>query len=144
MLMLAGCGQSSAPPRERAATLPITAPPHGGRGIELGGGQRAEVVVDATGMIVVRLYDDAWRLLDPAGKTVEVEITTPDGASRTIPMEAMSVGEAAHFMAPMDEAVLAHVRDQGSYKATVHAVIGGRTLQGSTNVTGLATGGQGM
>ena len=142
-LALAGCGGSSRE-AQRTAAQPITSPPHGGRGIELGGGARAEVVVDGTGMIVVRLYDAAWRLQDPAGKTVEVEIATPDGAARTLPAEAMGVGEAAHFMVPMDEAVVAHVREQGSYKITVHAVVRGKSIQGSTNVTGLATGGQGM
>jgi hypothetical protein len=44
----------------------------------------------------------------------------------------------------MDKAVVAHVRETGSYVATVRAVIDGRHVQGSAAVQGLATGGQGM
>ena len=95
-------------------------------------------------MIVVRLYDRSWRLLDPGGKSVSVRIQTPDSASVDIATEPMGTGSAAHFMAPMDKAVVEHVRETGSYVATVRAVIDGRHVLGSTTVTGLATGGQGM
>jgi hypothetical protein len=95
-------------------------------------------------MIVVRLYDRSWRLLDPAGKTVDVQIETPDSAAINITTEPMGTGSAAHFMAPMDKAVVAHVQEMGSYVATVRAVIDGRHVQGAAAVKGLATGGQGM
>jgi len=139
-LSLAGCGSHSTETHEPAAS----GPPHGGRAIELGTTERAELVVDATGMIVVRLYDRSWRLLDPAGKTVDVRIETPDSAAIEIATEHMGTGSAAHIMAPMDKAVVAHVQEMGSYMATVRAVIGGRHVQGSAAVKGLATGGQGM
>jgi len=139
-LVVAGCGHGSRSSREPAAS----GPPHGGRAVDLGPGEQAELVVDDTGMIVVRLYDRSWRLLDPAGKTVDVRIETPDSAAIDIATEAMGTGSAAHFMAPMDKAVVEHVRETGSYVATVRAVIEGRHVQGSTTVQGLATGGQGM
>ena len=141
LLVAGSCGKAAT--REAAAPA-ASGPPHGGRAIELGPAERAELVVDETGMIVVRLYDGSWRLLDPAGKSVRVEIETPDHASIDIATEAMGTGSAAHFMAPMDKAVVAHVRETGSYVATVRAVIDGRHLQGSATVQGLATGGQGM
>jgi hypothetical protein len=141
-LALAGCSARS---NDTTAREPAeSGPPHGGRAIDLGATERAELVVDGTGMIVVRLYDRSWRLLDPAGKTVDVQIETPDSAAIDIATEPMGTGSAAHFMAPMDKAVVAHVQDMGSYVATVRAVIDGRHVQGSASVKGLATGGQGM
>jgi hypothetical protein len=141
-LGLAGCGHPA--PTHETADSGASGPPHGGRAIDLGPSERAELVVDQTGMIVVRLYDRSWRLLDPARKTVEVRIQTPDSASVDIETEPMGTGSAAHFMAPMDQAVVEHVRESGSYVATVRAVIGGRRVQGSAAVRGLGTGGQGM
>jgi hypothetical protein len=143
LLVLAGCGGKAASTHEAAAPA-ASGPPHGGRAIDLGPGERAELVVDDTGMIVVRLYDGSWRLLEPAGKSVRVRIETPDRASIDIATEPMGTGPAAHFMAPMDKAVVEHVREMGSYVATVSAVIEGRKVQGSAAVRGLATGGQGM
>lgn len=143
MLALAGCGGKAAGSHETQAPA-ASGPPHGGRAIELGAAERAELVVDDTGMMVVRLYDRSWRLLDPAGKSVEVQIETPDHASIDIATDPMGTGSAAHFMAPMDKAVVQHVRETGSYVATVRAVIDGRHVQGSAEVQGLATGGQGM
>jgi len=131
-------------PGREAATASSNGPPHGGRGIELGAADRAELVVDDTGMIVVRLYDASWRLLDPAGKSVTVRIQTPDGAFVDLSAGPMGTGSAAHFMVPMDKAVVAHVQESGSYVATVQAVIDGRHVQGSAKVQGLGTGGQGM
>jgi hypothetical protein len=142
-LVLASCGGKGASTHEGAGPA-ASGPPHGGRAIDLGATERAELVVDETGMIVVRLYDRSWRLLDPAGKSVSVRIETPDKAAIDIATEPMGTGSAAHFMAPMDKAVVAHVRESGSYVATVSAVIDGRHQQGSTTVQGLATGGQGM
>ncbi|HKA23603.1 MAG TPA: hypothetical protein VKF80_01345 [Candidatus Eisenbacteria bacterium] len=142
LVCLAAACQSA--PRHEAAGARDTGPPHGGRAVDLGQGEHAELVVDETGMIVVRLYDPTWHLLDPAGKTVQVRIETPDGASIDIATEAMGTGSAAHFMAPMDKAVVEHVRESGSYTATVRAMVDGRQLEGSTLVKGLATGGQGM
>jgi len=135
---------SCAQPKHESVAAPASGPPHGGRGLELSASDRAELVVDDTGMIVVRLYDTSWRLLDPAGKSVTVRIQTPDSAFVDLAAEPMGSGSAAHFMVPMDKAVVAHVQESGSYVATVQAVIDGRHVQGSTKVQGLGTGGQGM
>jgi hypothetical protein len=142
-LALSGCAQSR-PPEESTAAPDTTTPPHGGVTVTLGDSYRAELVVDATGMIVVRLYDSAWRILDPAGNSADVTVSTPDGANREITLVPMGTGEAAHYMSPMDEAVVAHVREQGSYTAIIHAKIFGKALKGETTVQGLTTGGQGM
>ena len=142
-LLVASCAKSPAPGHEAAA--PDSTPaPHGGVAIALGPSYRAELVVDATGMMVVRLYDSDWRILDPEGNSAEVTIATPDGASRVVTLVPMGTGTAAHYMGPMDEAVVVHVQDQGSYTATVHAKVFGRPLEGKATVRGLATGGQGM
>ena len=139
-LLVAGCSARS----HDTAAPAESGPPHGGRAIDLGASGLAELVVDETGMVVVRLYDRSWRLLDPAGKSVEVRIETPDHAAIDIATEPMGSGSAAHFMAPMEKAVVAHVKESGSYVATVTAVIDGRRAQGSVTIQGLATGGQGM
>ena len=140
-MLAASCSRE---PARQATSASASGPPHGGRGIELSAADRAELVVDDTGMIVVRLYDASWRLLDPAGKAVTVRIETPDSAFVELSAEPMGTGSAAHFMVPMDKAVVAHVQESGSYVATVQAVIDGRHVQGSAKVQGLGTGGQGM
>jgi len=84
-----------------------------------------------------------WRYMEGAN-TVDVTVTTPDDATKEITLVGMGTGEAAHFMAPMDEAVVAHVREQGSYTVTIHARIFGKQLVGQASVGGLTTGGQGM
>lgn len=142
-LAVAGCAKSR-PPEESTTAADTTTPPHGGVGVMLGDHYRAELVVDATGMVVVRLYDAAWRAVDITGNAVDVTVTTPDGASKEITLVGMGTGDAAHFMGPMDEAVVAHVRQAGSYTLTVHARIFGKQLAGETSVGGLTTGGQGM
>jgi hypothetical protein len=144
LALVAALAGSCSPSKREAVTATASGPPHGGRGIELGAADRAELVVDGTGMIVVRLYDASWRLLDPAGKSVTVRIQTPDSAFVDLPAEPMGTGSAAHFMVPMDKAVVAHVQESGSYVATVQAVIDGRHVQGSAKIQGLGTGGQGM
>ena len=143
-LLLASCAKSPASRQEAAAPDTAGAPPHGGVAVSLGPSYRAELVVDNSGMIVVRLYDAVWRILDPTGNTAEVSVATPDGASRVITLVPMGTGSAAHYMAPMDEAVVAHVREQGSYTMTIRAQVFGRPLTGETTVHGLGTGGQGM
>jgi hypothetical protein len=148
-ILIWGCARPAekAPsPSTEGAVLDTAAsvPPHGGREVSLGPDSKAELVVDDTGMILVRLYDAGWHLVDPAGKQVVVTIITPDGASRDIGLEAMGSGSAAHFMNPMEEAVVAHVREQGSYTVRIRAVWGGRSLVGETRVVGLGTGGKGM
>ena len=143
VLILAGCGQSQ-PPEESTTAADTTTPPHGGVGLTLGDRYRAELVVDPTGMMVVRLYDAGWRMVDITGNQVEVTIATPDGASKEITLVGMGDGAAAHFMAPMDEPVVLHVREQGSYTATVHARIFGKRFRGQVTVQGVTTGGQGM
>jgi hypothetical protein len=140
-MLAASCSRE--PGRESAA-VSSSGPPHGGRAIDLSATDRAELVVDDTGMIVVRLYDASWRLLDPAGKSVTVRIETPDSAFIDLQAEPMGTGSAGHFMVPMDKAVIAHVQESGGYAATVQAVIDGRHVQGTAKVQGLATGGQGM
>jgi len=142
-LALAGCAKSR-PPEESTTAADTTTPPHGGVGVTLGDHYRAELVVDASGMMIVRLYDAAWRAVDITGNTVDVTVTTPDDATKEITLVGMGTGEAAHFMAPMDEAVVAHVREQGSYTVTIHARIFGKQLVGQASVGGLTTGGQGM
>ena len=140
-MLVASCSRE---PAHEAAVVSSNGPPHGGRAVELSAADRAELVVDDTGMIVVRLYDASWRLLDPAGKSVTVRIQTPDSAFVDLEAEPMGTGSAAHFMVPMDKAVVAHVQESGGYVATVQAVIDGRHVQGTAKVQGLATGGQGM
>ena len=141
-LVLSGCGGSQT--EESTTAVDTTTPPHGGVGLTLGDSYRGELVVDPTGMMVVRLYDASWRMVDIAGNKVNVTIATPDGASKEITLVPMGEGEAAHFMAPMDEPVVVHVREQGSYTVTVHAQIFGKRMRGQTTVQGVATSGQGM
>jgi hypothetical protein len=127
-----------------APDQPVSWPPRGGHALTLDDGSHAELIVDDTGMLFVYLFDAAYRPLETEGRHVSVAIVTPDGASRDILLAGMGRGAAAHHMNPMDEAVLAHVREQGVYAAHVTVTSDAGTARGETRVDGVATGGKGM
>jgi hypothetical protein len=148
VILSAGCARKQAETTTEQQTQvtqePAVGAQHGGKEIVLDAGTRAELVVDDTGMTTVYLYDASGAPVDPAGKTVTVTFVTPDGQAKEVTLTAMGTGADAHFMNPVDEAVVSHIKEQGSYTAKVTANMDGQTKTGQTQVTGLSTGASGM
>ena len=94
-------------------------PAHGGRIVELSGDLDAELVVMEGGMAFVYLYDAEANPESWEGKSVNITVTTPDGQSQELELNGMGSGSGAHFMNPIEEAMVAHIFEQGSYKADV-------------------------
>ena len=94
-------------------------PNHGGRIVELSGDLDAELVVMEGGMAFVYLYDAEGSPEPWEGKSVQITVTTPDGQSQELELNGMGSGSGAHFMNPVEEAMVAHILEQGSYQADV-------------------------
>ena len=113
----------------------IEEPRHNGRLVELSGENTAELLVVAGGMTYVYLYDTDGNPVEFAGKEVSVVFTTADGESQTLVLNGMGVGAGAHFMNPIDEAMVERIMEQGAYMADITVTSESGTQTGSIEIT---------
>lgn len=139
VIVWAGCGGGGSTSGE-ADTEPMAAsgsglePQHGGRIVELSGDYDAELVVMEGGMAFVYLYDADGKPVPHEGKTVSVKVTTPDGTSQQVVLDGMGTGAGAHFMNPLDEDLVNHAVEEGSYTAEISVETDSETQTGSIDV----------
>jgi hypothetical protein len=124
VVLITGCAgeETTTEEAEPVAEAPAAAelePSHGGRIVELNGDYDAELVVMEGGMTFVYLYDAEGNPVEYEGKMVNIKITTPDGQSQELELEGMGSGAGAHFMNPLEEAMVGHVLEQGAYTADI-------------------------
>lgn len=146
LVAFVGCARKSTQTTTEQQTQVTQEPSvgHGGKTVDLDAETKAELVVDDSGMTTVYLYDATGQPIDITGKNVTVTITTPDGVTKEIALPGMGTGTSAHFMNPLDEPTVTHIKEQGSYTAKITVTMNGQTKNGEIQVTGLSTGGTGM